>query len=145
MSQKTSSDPQLATHLKSKAGLARIFSAAKYAMRGLAAAWKYEHAFRQELFSLLVLLPLAVLLPVSVLERLILICLLTLIIIVELINSAIEAIVDKTSPEMHELAGRSKDLASAAVFVVICLNLLAWIIIAGPLIWSMLPVGKNRF
>ncbi|MBX7229369.1 MAG: diacylglycerol kinase [Burkholderiaceae bacterium] len=145
MSQKTSSDSQLAAPLKSKAGLARIFRAAKYAMRGLAAAWKYEYAFRQELFLVLVLLPLAVLLPVSILERLILICLLTLIIIVELINSAIEAIVDKASPEMNELAGRSKDLASAAVFVVICLNLLAWIVIAGPLVWSIFPVGKNRF
>jgi diacylglycerol kinase (ATP) len=145
MSQQPESDPQSAGHLKSKGGLGRIFKAVKYAMRGLAAAWKHEHAFRQELLLVLVFLPAAVLLPVPALERLLLICLLTLIIIVELINSAIEAIVDKASPEMNELAGRSKDLASAAVFVVICLNLVAWFVISGPILWQMLRVGKSAF
>lgn len=145
MSQQPESGHQSAGHLKSKGGLGRIFKAVKYAMRGLAAAWKHEHAFRQELLLVSVFLPAAVLLPVSALERLLLICLLTLIIIVELINSAIEAIVDKASPEMNELAGRSKDLASAAVFVVICLNLVAWLVISGPILWQVLRVGKSAF
>jgi diacylglycerol kinase (ATP) len=127
-----------AAHLKSKGGLARIGNATRYAFRGLNAAWQYEHAFRQELIMVLLFAPLAVLLPVPGVERLLLICLLALILIVELINSSIEAIVDKASPEMHELAGRSKDIAGAAVFMTICLNVVAWLVIAGPTALSLL-------
>jgi diacylglycerol kinase (ATP) len=134
----SNSEPESAAHLKSKGGLGRIWKATGYALRGLAAAWRHEHAFRQELILILLLLPFAVFLQVPVLERLLLVCLLALILIVELINSSIEAIVDKASPEMHELAGRSKDIAGAAVFVTICLNAVACLVIAGPVLTAFL-------
>ncbi len=138
MTSPSSLKPKSAANLKSKGGLGRVLNATRYALRGLAAAWRHEHAFRQELIVVLLLMPLAVFLPVPVLERLLLVCLMTLVLIVELINSSIEAVVDKASPEIHELAGRSKDIAGAAVFVTICLNVVAWLVIAGPALMVLL-------
>ena len=115
-----------------KTGLARILFATKYSMQGLKAAWIHEAAFRQELGLLVVLTPVTFFLPVSILEQLALIGCLFLIVIAELINSAIEAIVDKTGSEWNELSGRAKDIGSAAVFVALVFAGLTWAMILLP-------------
>ncbi len=83
----------------------------------------------------MVLGPLAWWLPVSSVERLLLILLMFLVLVVELLNTAIESIVDRVSMELHPLAGRAKDLGSAAVGLSILMSLLAWAVIAGPLLF----------
>ncbi len=117
---------------KSKSGLVRIWRAFFYSMEGFAAALKYEHAFQQELVLCLVLLPFAVFLPLDLVERIILIMTLMFVLVVELLNSAIEAIVDRVSLENNELSKRAKDLGSAAVFLSLVVTGIAWILLAGP-------------
>ncbi|EJO3860047.1 diacylglycerol kinase [Vibrio parahaemolyticus] len=97
-----------------------------YSIKGLKAAWTHEAAFRQELVLTLVLSISAFFLPVSTLERVLMISSLLLILIVELINSAVEAVVDRVSDDWHELSGRAKDIGSAAVFVALFLALFVW-------------------
>ena len=92
-------------------------------------AWRLEAAFRQEVLLLCVLLPVALLLPVSAVERVLLAGSLLLVLIVELLNSAIEAVVDRISLDRHELSGRAKDLGSAAVLFSLLLVLLTWSVI----------------
>lgn len=110
----------------------RIWRAFRYSLEGFGAALKHEHAFRQELMLCLVLLPIAVWLPVTTLERVLLIATLFLVLIVELLNSAIEAVVDRVSLEDHALSKRAKDIGSAAVFLSLVLTGIAWTLIAGP-------------
>lgn len=117
---------------KSKSGFTRIWRAFFYSLAGFSAALKYEHAFRQELILCLVLLPFAVFLPLDLVERIILIMTLMFVLVVELLNSAIEAIVDRISLENHELSKRAKDLGSAAVFLSLVVTTLAWVLLAGP-------------
>ncbi|ELA9864508.1 diacylglycerol kinase [Vibrio parahaemolyticus] len=97
-----------------------------YSIKGLKAAWTHEAAFRQELVLTLVLSISAFFLPVTMLERVLMISSLLLILIVELINSAVEAVVDRVSDDWHELSGRAKDIGSAAVFVALFLALFVW-------------------
>ncbi|EHR6175517.1 TPA: diacylglycerol kinase [Vibrio parahaemolyticus] len=97
-----------------------------YSIKGLKAAWTHEAAFRQELVLTLVLSISAFFLPVTTLERVLMISSLLLILIVELINSAVEAAVDRVSDDWHELSGRAKDIGSAAVFVALFLALFVW-------------------
>ncbi len=97
-----------------------------YSIKGLKAAWTHEAAFRQELVLTLVLSICAFFLPVTTLERVLMISSLLLILIVELINSAVEAVVDRVSDDWHELSGRAKDIGSAAVFVALFLALFVW-------------------
>ncbi|MCX8808303.1 diacylglycerol kinase [Vibrio parahaemolyticus] len=97
-----------------------------YSIKGLKAAWTHEAAFRQELVLTLVLSINAFFLPVTTLERVLMISSLLLILIVELINSAVEAVVDRVSDDWHELSGRAKDIGSAAVFVALFLALFVW-------------------
>ncbi|EIE1271100.1 TPA: diacylglycerol kinase [Vibrio parahaemolyticus] len=97
-----------------------------YSIKGLKAAWTHEAAFRQELVLTLVLSVSAFFLPVTTLERVLMISSLLLILIVELINSAVEAVVDRVSDDWHELSGRAKDIGSAAVFVALFLALFVW-------------------
>ncbi|ELA7154293.1 diacylglycerol kinase [Vibrio parahaemolyticus] len=97
-----------------------------YSIKGLKAAWTHEAAFRQELVLTLVLSISAFFLPVTTLERVFMISSLLLILIVELINSAVEAVVDRVSDDWHELSGRAKDIGSAAVFVALFLALFVW-------------------
>ncbi len=110
-------------------GLTRIINATKYSQKGLIAAWKHEAAFRQETILLLIFGIISFFLNVTALERLAMISSLILVIIVELLNSAIEAAVDRVGSEYNELSGRAKDIASAAVFLSICLSVLTWICI----------------
>ncbi|NNF95622.1 MAG: diacylglycerol kinase [Halobacteria archaeon] len=98
-------------------GLKRIINAFGYSMKGLRAAFKHESAFRQETALLIILLPIAILLGQNIVDYSILIGSLLLVIIVELLNSAVEAVVDRMGDEHHKLAGRAKDMGSAAVFV----------------------------
>ncbi|EJG0973455.1 diacylglycerol kinase [Vibrio parahaemolyticus] len=97
-----------------------------YSIKGLKAAWTHEAAFRQELVLTLVLSISAFFLPVTTLERVLMISSLLVILIVELINSAVEAVVDRVSDDWHELSGRAKDIGSAAVFVALFLALFVW-------------------
>ncbi|AKU57700.1 diacylglycerol kinase [Vibrio parahaemolyticus] len=97
-----------------------------YSIKGLKAAWTHEAAFRQELVLTLVLSISAFFLPVTTLERVLMISSLLLILIIELINSAVEAVVDRVSDDWHELSGRAKDIGSAAVFVALFLALFVW-------------------
>jgi len=102
---------------KSKTGLRRIINATGYSLAGLRDAYEHEHAFRQECLLALVLVPVALFLPVSGLERALMVGAVLLVLIVELLNSAIEAAVDRVSLDRHELAKRAKDIGSAAVFL----------------------------
>ncbi|HGF3736290.1 TPA: diacylglycerol kinase [Vibrio parahaemolyticus] len=109
-----------------KTGIRRVMDATGYSIKGLKAAWTHEAAFRQELVLTLVLSISAFFLPVTTLERVFMISSLLLILIVELINSAVEAVVDRVSDDWHELSGRAKDIGSAAVFVALFLALFVW-------------------
>jgi diacylglycerol kinase (ATP) len=120
---------------KSKSGLKRIFSAFFNSMNGFRIAWRFEHAFRQELVVAIPGIIVAVLLPVTVLERVALIAVLVLMLITELVNSAIEAVVDRISLDHHELSKNAKDLGSAAVMLALMLALLTWGAILGAL-WT---------
>ena len=117
---------------KSTSGLQRIWRASFYSAEGLRAALRHEHAFRQELLLCALLLPFALFLPLIAMERAVLIAALLLVLIVELLNSAIEAIVDRVSLENHDLSKRAKDLGSAAVFLSLTVVAVTWILIAGP-------------
>jgi diacylglycerol kinase (ATP) len=97
-------------------GVKRIINAAGYSWKGCKAAWIGEAAFRQELVMAVILLPLAIWLGDTGIERGLMIGSLFLVLIVELLNSAIEAIVDRVGTEHHELSGKAKDMGSAAVF-----------------------------
>jgi diacylglycerol kinase (ATP) len=98
-------------------GIARIGRAFFYSRDGFIAAYKNEAAFRQEVWLALVLIPLSFFLPVGILGKALMIASVLLVLIVELLNSAVEAIVDLASPEQHELAKRAKDMGSAAVLI----------------------------
>jgi len=108
-------------------GIRRIMLAGVYAVAGFRAALRHEAAFRQEALLALVFVPLAFFLDVSALERVLLVAVTALVLIVELLNSAIEAVVDRVGPELHELSGRAKDMGSAAVLVTLVLWLFTWV------------------
>lgn len=131
-----SDDSQPLSELKSKSGLKRILSAFFYSMDGLRTAWRYEHAFRQELVITVSGIVGALLIPVTLLERVILIGVLLLVLIVELLNSAIEAAVDRVSLERNPLSKNAKDLGSAAVMLSMLMAAIAWALIALPLVWK---------
>ncbi|WP_241646211.1 diacylglycerol kinase [Rosenbergiella metrosideri] len=108
-------------------GLRRIINAAGYSWKGYKAAWQHEAAFRQEVILGTFGTVIALLLPVSILAKLVLIGSMVLVIIVELLNSAIEAVVDRFGDEWHTLCGRAKDMGSAAVLLALLLSLAVWI------------------
>ena len=102
---------------KGKTGVQRLWNALLYSMAGLKAAFLHEDAFRQEAILAALLIPTALFLPVSGIGKAIMIAAVLLVIVVELLNSAVEATVDRISLENHRLAKRAKDIGSAAVFV----------------------------
>ena len=114
---------------KKPTGLHRIIKATQYSWAGIKAAFGHEPAFRQELAALAVLIPLGLFLGQTGVERALLISPLLMVILTELVNSAIETIVDRTGLEYHPLAGRAKDLGSAAVFVSIALAMAVWALV----------------
>nr|WP_225319275.1 diacylglycerol kinase [Aeromonas hydrophila] len=100
-------------------------------MKGLKSAWINEAAFRQELMLILLLMPLAFWIGDTLDQILLLVCISWLVVIVEVLNSAVEAVVDRIGSEHHELSGRAKDLGSAAVFIALALNALVWAALVG--------------
>ena len=114
---------------KGKTGLRRVRNAFFYSMAGFSAAYKNEDAFRQEVLLALILVPLAFFLPVSGIGRAIMIGSILLVLMVELLNSAIEATVDRISIEHHALAKQAKDIGSAAVFVALANVAIVWTLV----------------
>ena len=110
-----------------KKGLSRIVDATKYSTLGIKAAFKHEAAFRQELLLFVVFTPLAFIIEADIFHRAVLIACLILVLIVEILNSAIEAIVDRIGSEHHELSGRAKDMGSAAVMMSLTLTAIIWL------------------
>lgn len=121
---------------KSLGGPGRIWNALRYSARGLRSALRVESAFRQEVFLATLLVPTAIALALPAVETLALIGSVVVVLIVELVNSSIEAAVDRISLDPHRLSGRAKDLGSAAVFLALMLCLLTWSLIAAPVIVS---------
>jgi diacylglycerol kinase (ATP) len=115
-------------------GFQRIINAAGYSWQGLRAAWQHEAAFRQEAMAAIVAIIVACWLDVDAISRVLMIGSVVLVIIVEILNSAIEAVVDRIGQERHPLAGRAKDMGSAAVLLSILLAIFVWI----ALLWSHL-------
>lgn len=111
---------------KGKTGLRRLYNAFGYSLAGFSAAYKHEDAFRQEALLAAVLIPLALWLPTSHISKAMMIGSVLLVIMVELLNSAIEATVDRISLDNHDLAKRAKDIGSAAVLVSLTNVLVVW-------------------
>jgi diacylglycerol kinase (ATP) len=118
-------------------GPGRILKAAVWSLQGLRAAWLHESSFRLEVVLLVVLTPLAIWLGEGAIERVLLIGSCLLVLSAELLNSAVEAVIERYGPEFHELAGRAKDMGSAAVFVLMMNVLLCWGLILGPRLFSL--------
>jgi diacylglycerol kinase (ATP) len=113
-------------------GPRRIFKAAVWSWQGLRAAWLHESSFRLEVYLLVVLAPLALWLGQTPVERALMIGSMLLVLSMELANSAIEAVIERYGAEFHELAGRAKDMGSAAVFVLMMNVLLCWGLVLLP-------------
>jgi len=113
-------------------GLTRIIKAAGYSWQGLRAAWQHEAAFRQELVAAVIAVAVACWLDVDTVTRVLLIGSVVLVIIVEILNSGLEAVVDRIGSEHHPLAGRAKDMGSAAVLLTILLALFVWLMLLWP-------------
>ncbi|MGB3460646.1 diacylglycerol kinase [Rhodanobacter lindaniclasticus] len=113
-------------------GPRQVWNAFRWSMKGLRAAWRHEASFRLEAMLAVVLVPLGLWLGEGGVEKLLLVLGPLLVLSAELLNSAIEAVVDKVSPEFNELAGRAKDMGSAAVFVLLVLVALSWGLILLP-------------
>lgn len=111
---------------------ARILKATQWSLQGLRAAWLHESSFRLEVYLLLVLAPLAWWLGETPVERALMIGSCLIVLAAELLNSAVEAVIERYGPEHHELAGRAKDMGSAAVFVTMLNVLLVWGLILVP-------------
>jgi diacylglycerol kinase (ATP) len=109
-----------------KTGISRVIDAFGYSMKGLAACWRYEAAFRQEVILGIILLPLAFWLAQNAIELILLIMTIFLVLMAELANSSVETVVDRTGSEKHELSGRAKDIGSALVFVSLVLLGVVW-------------------
>ncbi len=112
--------------------IGRIFKATQWSLQGLRAAWLHESSFRLEVYLCVPLAPLALWLGQDGVERALLLGSLLLVLAVELLNSAIEAVIERYGPEHHELAGRAKDMGSAAVFVMMLNVVSCWGLILGP-------------
>ena len=111
-------------------GFKRLFNATQYSMKGIKAAWRNEEAFRQESLLMVIMVPAAFCLGENATQIAILLMTCFIVVITELINSAIEAIVDRIGPEMHELSGRAKDMGSAAVLVSLISTVVVWSLVA---------------
>ncbi len=118
--------PHDASHLKGQRSLQRVVNALRYSWKGFQAAYRHEAAFKDEIALAAIMLPVSVLLPVSFVEHILLVLTALLVILVELLNSAIEAVVDRIGLELHPLSGRAKDLGSAAVMVALVMCGLTW-------------------
>lgn len=112
-----------------KSGIRRLADATGYSIKGIRACWKHEAAFRQEAYLCLILVPLSFFLATSTVQWLLLVAPLLLLLIVELLNTAVENIVDRIGDEPNDLSGRAKDMGSAAVLLCLILTGLTWSVI----------------
>lgn len=110
-------------------GPKQIYRALKWSLAGLKAAWTFEASFRLEVYLFVIFFPIGLWLGRGGVEKAILVGSLFLVLSAEILNSAIEVVVDKTTPEFHELAGRAKDMGSAAVFVLMVNVFLCWTLV----------------
>jgi diacylglycerol kinase (ATP) len=110
-------------------GITRIIKAGGYSWQGLCAAWRNEAAFRQEVWLGVVMIPLGLYLGDNGVEKALLVSSVILIVLVEILNSALEAVVDRFGGEQHELSGRAKDMGSAAVVLAFILMITVWVLI----------------
>ena len=118
--------PNRESPFKGKTGLGRIWRALFYSFDGLRAAYRHEDAFRQEVWLALVLIPLAFVISATSVSRALMVASVLLVLIVELINSAIEAAIDRISLDHHDLSKRAKDIGSAAVFLALLNVAVVW-------------------
>ena len=116
--------------MEKKKGFGRLVRAAGYSMAGYRAAWKNEEAFRQEIVLTVFIIPAGMLLGTTGVQRALLVGVWLVVIMIELINSAIEAVVDRVGTADHELSGRAKDLGSAAVLTSLVAGVMVWGFIA---------------
>ena len=121
-----------AADFKGKKGLTRLINALGYSRDGLRAAWQNEAAFREEILLAAITIPLALVLSKTGVDRALMIGSIILILIVEILNSAVEAVVDKASPEKNELAKRAKDMGSAAVLLSLLNAVVVWLCVLWP-------------
>jgi len=119
---------------KSRSGWRRVAGAVRYSLAGLRSAWIHEHAFRQEVAVIAPAAVAALLLPVTAMEKLLLMASMVLVLVVELLNSAIEAIVDRVSLEQHPLSKNAKDFGSAAVMLAVLLSAGCWAVVLWGLV-----------
>ena len=121
--------------LKGKRGLRRLINATGYSIKGIRAGLEHEAAFREEFLLAVNIIPTALFLPVTLPEKALLVISVLLLLLVEILNSAIEA--DRIGMEIHPLAGRAKDMGSAAVFFALLILAAAWGLIALPALWAL--------
>ena len=126
--------PPAESPFKGKTGAARIVQAFFNSLAGLGDAWRHESAFRQEILLAAVLVPAALAVPVTGPERALLVGSVLLLLVVELLNSSVEAAIDRISLERHSLSKRAKDLGSAAVLVTLVLLAAVWALVLAPLV-----------
>ncbi|MBK9445335.1 MAG: diacylglycerol kinase [Betaproteobacteria bacterium] len=122
----------MSSPFKGAQGLRRLINAFGYSRDGFAAAWKHEAAFREELMLAAIAIPAGLWLGRNGIERALLVGTILIVLIVELLNSAVEAVVDRVSAERHELSKRAKDIGSAAVLVTLMLAAAVWALILIP-------------
>jgi diacylglycerol kinase (ATP) len=113
----------------SNTGFTRIIKATGYSWKGVRAAYRHEAAFRQEVWLCVVMIPLGLYLGANGIEKALLVSSVILLPLVEILNSALEAVVDRFGEEQHELSGRAKDMASAAVALAIILMATVWVLV----------------
>ena len=118
-------------------GVKRIISATRNSLRGIRLAWQSEAAFRQDMMLGAVLVIIACIAPITTVERVLLIAAVLILLMVELLNSGIEAAIDRIGPERHELSGKAKDVASAAVFFALVNLGVSNLLILGPWLLSL--------
>ena len=122
---------------KGNRGLARAWHAAKNSWCGLVYAFLEESAFRQELTLFILLTPIALFLPISLLEKALLISSLMMVLVIELLNSSVEAAIDRISFEHHDLSKRAKDFGSAAVMLALFVAALIWAAVCIPMVFKV--------
>jgi diacylglycerol kinase (ATP) len=122
---------------KGQRGVRRVFNALLFSLSGLRLAFRHESAFRQEIGLAAVLLPLGCVLPVSPVERVLLIGSVLLLLIVELLNSSVEAAIDRIGLDTHRLSKRAKDQGSAAVLLALVALAMVWALLAAPVLLKL--------
>ena len=129
---------------KGQRGLRRLFNAFVFSLSGLRLAFLHESAFRQEMALAAVLIPSACILPVAPIEKALLIASVLLVLIVELLNSSVEAAVDRIGLDTHQLSKRAKDLGSAAVLLALVALTIVWALVAVPALMQLAGVGARQ-